>query len=193
MHQFTRSRLALIIAAFLFAGYFAVGALAAPDVTPWPDALESHDEDAPDEGTEVELPDDADETEDADEADDVEEPQDDAEVPQDEGDIEQEQEDVQGVSTDSPACAGTEADPNPHDTDTDRDFEGCREVETDEGMKNLPDPAADAEEDNPGIIGEGHDGDDDDVGPPADVPPGPPEGDPPHGHAHGHATPTPTP
>lgn len=178
MHQFTRSKLALIIAAFLFAGYFAAGALAAPDVTPWPDPLESHDEDAPDEGTDVELPGDgADETGDADETDDVDEPQDDAEVPQDEGDIEQEHEDVQGVPTDSPACAGTEADPNPHDTDTDRDGAGCREVETEDGMKNLPDPAADAQGDDPGIIGEGHDGDDD-VGPPADVPPGPPDGRP---------------
>lgn len=74
-----------------------------------------------------------------------------------------------GVSPDSPACAGDLDHPNPHDTDG--DGEGCREVQMPDGtVKNLPDPAADAHEGNPGIIGHGH---------------GRPTGEPPFGSGHG--------
>jgi hypothetical protein len=59
-----------------------------------------------------------------------------------------------GVPLDSPACAGDLQHPNPHDTDGDGD--GCREVETDDGIKNLPDPAADAQQGTPGHIGDLH-------------------------------------
>ena len=82
-----------------------------------------------------------------------------------------------GVPADSPACAGDLEQPNPHDTDGDGD--GCRPVETGDGEKNLPDPAADAHEGTPGRIGELH-------RPPHSMTPGPPEGDPPHGNARGH-------
>ena len=93
-----------------------------------------------------------------------------------------------GVPLDSPACTGDLDHPNPHDTDGDGD--GCRIVETEDGMKNLPDPAADAHEGMPGEIGDQH-------RPPHSQTPGPPEGDPPYGNANGHddedATPTPAP
>jgi len=99
------------------------------------------------------------------------------EQPEDNGDV--------GVPLDSPACAGDLEHPNPHDTDGDGD--GCREVETDDGTINLPDPAADAHE-GPGHIGDlhrnGNNGNGN--GPPAHAhTPGPPDGDPPHGHANG--------
>ena len=82
-----------------------------------------------------------------------------------------------GVPLDSPACAGDLDHPNPHDTDGDGD--GCRPVETEDGEMNLPDPAADAHDGNPGDIGDEH-------RPPHAGTPGPPEGDPPHGNAYGH-------
>lgn len=102
--------------------------------------------------------------------------------------VESQQYDGLGVPTDSPACTTENHDPNPHDTDGDGD--GCREVETEDGMKNLPDPAVDAQDGNSGLIGQG-----DENGPGAlgDRTPGPPEGDPAHGNAYGHATATPTP
>lgn len=97
----------------------------------------------------------------------------------------------QGVPLDSPACAGDLEHPNPHDTDGDGD--GCREVETDDGLKNLPDPAADAHEGDPGHIGDLHGNDDGNGdgnngnGAPAHArTPGPPDGDPPHGNANSH-------
>jgi hypothetical protein len=90
------------------------------------------------------------------------------------------------VPLDSPACAGDLAHPNPHDTDGDGD--GCRQVATEDGMKNLPDPAADAHEGNPGRIGRGDDDDGIDghedcgLGPPEGRPrDGRPDGDPPYG------------
>ena len=97
-----------------------------------------------------------------------------------------------GVPLDSPACAGDLEHPNPHDTDGDGD--GCREIRLPDGtVKNLPDPAADAHEGNPGHIGDlhgnGHDNGNGNNGngPPAHAhTPGPPDGDPPHGHAFGH-------
>jgi hypothetical protein len=73
------------------------------------------------------------------------------------------------VPPDSPACAGDLDHPNPQDTDGDGD--GCRVVDTADGPKNLPDPAADAIEGNPGTIGQG-----DGHGPPDGVPQGPPDG-----------------
>ena len=166
MRKFIQSKLALTVAAGLFAGYFVVGALAAPGATPWPDPLNSgggavvqQDEEV-DETPELDETPEADETPDVDETPEADETPDAAETP--ELDVEVE-EATPGVPLDSPACAGTVEDSNPHDTDGDGD--GCREVDG----KNLPDPAADAQQGNPGIIGEQH------------------------GHGHPTATPTPTP
>jgi hypothetical protein len=87
-----------------------------------------------------------------------------------------------GVPLDSPACAGDLEHPSPHDTDGDGD--GCREVATDDGTINLPDPAADAHEGDPGHIGDLHGSVNNETGngPPAHAhTPGPPDGDSPHG------------
>src|SRR3972149_3940817 len=106
MRRFIQSKLALIVGAALFAGYFAVGALAAPGATPWPDPLESsaapvaNEEHEPEETEEPEETPEADETPELDEEDATATP---------------------GVPLDSPACAGTIEDPNPHDPDGDGD------------------------------------------------------------------------
>jgi hypothetical protein len=98
-----------------------------------------------------------------------------------EADTESEHDDGLGVPLDSPACAGTIADPNPHNTDADGD--GCRVVDG----KNLPDPAADAHLGTPG-----HSGDPPGNGNgPHGNGNGPPTGEPPFGHWN--RTPTPGP
>lgn len=159
MRRLLRSNIALLTAAALFASYFAIGALAAPGATPWPDPLESNHQAVFHQGEDM----DATPTEDVEATSD---PTEDAETtpeptagPDDaEGDhgldaeaTEQPAEATPGVPLDSPACVGDEQHPNPHDTDG--DFDGCRVVQTDDGPKNLPDPAADAQEGNPGNIG----------------------------------------
>ena len=172
MIRFIRSNLVLAGGVALLALFASVGAFAAPDVTPWPDPFEGASgvelpEDVPDDVTLPELPDEAQGGEDGEGEGEGDPP----EVQVENGD---------GVPLDSPACAGDPATPNPHDTDGDGD--GCREVETEDGMKNLPDPAADAHEGNPGLIGQGHDGDDCGLGPPDGRPrEGRPDGDPPYG------------
>jgi len=180
MRRLIRSNLVIAGGVTLLALFASIGAFAAPGVTPWPDPFEASgepgDTDTPG-ATLEELPEDGDiDTQ---------------------GDVEGQVDGGWGVPTDSPACAGTVATPNPHDTDGDGD--GCREVDT----KNLPDPAADAHEGNPGLIGQGHDGDDCGLGPPDGRPrDGRPDGDPPYGpptdvplgpRSEPCITPTPTP
>jgi hypothetical protein len=186
MIRFIRSNLVLAGGVALLALFASVGAFAAPDVTPWPDPFEGASgvelpEDVPDDVTLPELPDEAQGGEDGEGEGEGDPP----EVQVENGD---------GVPLDSPACAGDPATPNPHDTDGDGD--GCREVETEDGMKNLPDPAADgidrarenrdAALDNiPDNAGPGNDLDveneveedeeEGDGGPPLDVPGGPPQ------------------
>jgi len=165
MPEFVRSKLIVILAAAgLLGGVVAAAALAAPDSSPGPSPAGL-------DGTET-VTVTATETVEATETPEANETVDPQQTP----------DGVRGVPTDSPACAGTEEDPNPHDTDgdlADGDFDGCREVDG----KNLPEPAADAQEGNPGLIGQG-----DEHGNPQ----GPPEGDPPYGNAVGQPTPTPT-
>jgi hypothetical protein len=167
MRPFIRANVLTVTIGLLALLYAGVGAFAAPEATPWPDPFESAgvmtQEDTP-----VDVPTDA-------PADLPSDPP--ADLPngeEDGGDVlQQNGEGDPGVPLDSPACAGTMEDPNPHDTDGDGD--GCREVETPDGMKNLPDPAADAHEGNPGNIGRG---DENGNGPPDPLPGGPPEGAP---------------
>src|SRR3990172_4214657 len=122
MRRFIQSKLALILGAALFAGYFAVGALAAPDVTPWPDPFDSgseqtvgNDEPEADETPEADEPPEADETPDADETPEAQEtpegdePRESEETPEFDVDVEVE-EATPGVPANSPACVGTEAD-----------------------------------------------------------------------------------
>jgi hypothetical protein len=144
----------LLAAAVVFAGYFAVGAIAAPSVTPWPDLPGSGHQAVVQQGEhfdatetpEIETPG---PTQTPDEVDEANTPEDNQEVDAEATD--QPAEATPGVPLDSPACAGDEQHPNPHDTDGDSD--GCRVVQTDHGPKNLPDPAADAQEGNTGNIG----------------------------------------
>jgi hypothetical protein len=168
MPEFVRSKLIVIFAAAgLLGGIVAAAALAAPDSPPGPGPAGL-------DGTETAT---ATATETV-EATDTPEA---TETPE-EADTEGEHDDGLGVPLDSPACAGDEEHPNPHDTDG--DFDGCREVEG----KNLPDPAADAQSGTPGPghIGDLH-------RPEHSLTPGPPEGDPPFGNAFGEPTPTATP
>jgi hypothetical protein len=175
MKRLIRSNLVIVVAVALLALFASVGAFASPDVTPWPDPFEASGEPADlDDDTEVT------ETLEATETPELE----DTELPDDgdsdaQSDVDVEGEGGQGVPLDSPACAGTSEDPNPHDTDGDGD--GCREVDG----KNLPDPAADAQEGHPGDIADVEHGNGN----------GPPTGEPPFGHGQGNddETPTPTP
>ena len=177
-----KAKLVAVCSAIALGGLLTVVVFAAPDSTPTP-GPSGLDATATPGATEALEPT---ETPEATEALDPTETPDPAETPQptDEPDGD----DNRGVPEDSPACAGDLDHPNPHDTDGDGD--GCRIVETEDGMKNLPDPAADAHEGHPGDIGDQH-------RPPHSQTPGPPDGDPPYGNAHGHdeedATPTPTP
>jgi hypothetical protein len=154
MFQIRTKLIAIGVAlAVLAGGYVAVGAFAESGATPWPDPGQGHGPAVA--GQELEG----------------------TETPEDAETVDSlETLDAVGVATESPACSGTEADPNPHNTDS--DFDGCRDVDG----KNLPDPAADAHEGNPGLIGQGHDGDNCGLGPPDGRPrDGRPDGDPPYG------------
>jgi len=148
------------VSALLLAGLVTAAVFAAPGDEPTPSPA-GEEPTATDVLDPTETPDGADPTE----------------TPEPDITVEPLEHDGDGVPLDSPACQGDLEDPNPHDTDGDGD--GCREVETDDGTKNLPDPAADAHEGHPGDIGDQH-------RPPHAGTPGPPDGDPPHGHAHGH-------
>ena len=137
MSQFVRANLVAAVIGVLFLGYAAIGTLAAPEVTPWADPFQTGPAAVAGEVL-ADLPDAVPDVSPAVPPD----------VPPNAGGLDGDDEHDAGVPPESPACV----------------IHGCREVETEDGTKNLPSPAADAIEGDPG------------QGPPDEVPVGPPDG-----------------